>query len=275
MGSIIKDVVTPAASVLAAILAAWVNYTVSEEKSRTEATQAEVQKQLADISTLVQERGIKKVDEDLEFQVYSAVTNALKTNDAKQQQAASALVIAMLREPLRTDLLHVFVQSQTTAPQVRDHVDKVLNEEQMFKTEDATVAESSASKKHESSAAAAGAVTPSSSSASIWGDYDFDIFWCEHSGEAAQHQAEAIVAALKAAGARGRLRSRLLPDTINAQPGYRIDGYSIRRHGGDAAQAQALQAVAQKIVPDSNFEIVLSGQPFRWYLSAFVCSSGG
>jgi hypothetical protein len=63
----------------------------------------------------------------------------------------------------------------------------------------------------------------------------------------------------------------MLPDSINAKPGYRVSGYAIRREVNEAAQADALKGLAEGVVQSSQFEIVTSNQATRWYLSAFVC----
>jgi hypothetical protein len=276
MEKFLTKVATPVVSVIAALLAAWVNFSVSQKKSEIDAgqlklqreqqqQQAQLERQKVTISELTAERGVKKIDEDLEFRVYDAVTASLKTNNAKQQQAATALVIVMVPEPLRTQLLHVFGQSETTAPQVREVVDKVLKEEQKFKVDEAAPGSTP------SSASASSPSTPKTPESSVWGTWDIDVFWCERSGDAAHRNADSLVTALKTSGAKGRVRARLLPDTINATPGYRLDGYAIRRHGDDSGQAAALKDLAQRTIQGSQFEVVMSGQSFRWYLTAFVC----
>jgi hypothetical protein len=189
------------------------------------------------------------------------VTASLKSNDEKQQQAATALVVVMAAEPLRTQLLQVFGASKTTVPEVRQAVEKVLKDEQQFKIESAVVVE----------AAAKPAPPPPGARPVPWHDWDVDVFWCERSGPPARGRAEAIVAELHKQGAKGRIRARLLPDSINAKPGYRVAGFSIRRDANEAAQGNALKALAEQVVPSSQFEIVASNQATQWYLSAFVC----
>jgi len=192
--------------------------------------------------------------------VYEAVTASLRTNDAKQQQAASALVVVMMQEPLRTQLLQVFSRSQSTTPEVRQDVDKIVMEEDRFRADQSTLAVRSLS-----------ATTAHPPHESIWETWDIDVFWCERSGEAARREAQEVVTRIRAEGARGRIRARLLPDTINAQPGYGIDGFAIRRHANDDKQVFALQKLAQAVIPGSAFDIQTSGMPLQWYISAFIC----
>lgn len=265
MGDFIKNIVTPLSAVVAALLAAWVNYSVSQVKAQIDLRQQEVQEKLKQqelaLDALMTERNVKKLDEDLTFRVYEAVTASLKSNDEKQQQAASALVVVMAAEPLRTQLLQVFGASQTTVPEVRRAVEKVLKDEQKFNLDSAVVQQ----------AAAKPAAAPQSTRALPWHDWDVDIFWCERSGQSARDSATAIAKELSAQGAKGRVRARLLPDSINAKPGYRVAGYAIRRDANEAAQGNALKGLAERVVPSAQFEIVTSNQATRWYLSAFVC----
>lgn len=116
MGDFVKNVVAPFSAVVAALLAAWVNYSVSQVKSQIDLRQQEVQEKLKQqelaLDALMTERNVRKLDEDLTFKVYDAVTESLKAKDEKQQQAATALVVVMASEPLRTQLLQVFGASR-------------------------------------------------------------------------------------------------------------------------------------------------------------------
>jgi hypothetical protein len=259
MGDFFKNVMIPAITVITALLSAWINYSVSTVKSDLDLQKVKLDEQQASLNKLTTERNLRKFDEDLTFRVYDAVITSLKANDTKQQQAASALVIVMADEPLRTQLLQVFEKASTTAPEVRREVAKVLETEQRFQQEEATA----------KSAAAIKARPPIGGTG--WGEWDVDVFWCQKSGESAHQNADAIVAALQKDGAKGRLRARVLPDSINAQPGYRVSGYVIRRDAGEEERAAALKAVAERALPSTTFDILPSRSATRWYLSTFIC----
>ncbi len=179
MGDFIKNVLAPFSAVAAALLAAWVNYSVSQVKSQIDVRQQEVQEKLKQqelaLDALMTERNVRKLDEDLTFRVYDAVTASLKANDEKQQQAATALVVVMAAEPLRTQLLQVFGASKSTVPEVRQAVEKVLREEQKFNMESAVVQQATPKP----------AAAPPAPGALPWHDWDVDIFWCERSGQSA------------------------------------------------------------------------------------------
>jgi isocitrate lyase len=257
-GDLVGKVIVPAVTVLTALLAAWVNYSVSHVKSELDVQRAALDAQKASLDSLTAERSLRRFDEDLTFRIYQAVSDSLKTNDTKQQQAATALVIVLAPEPLRTQLLEVFDRAQTTAPEVRKTVARVLQTEEQYQQEQAVVQPS-------------GPKPPTPKATGAWGEWDVDVFWCERSGEDSKRGAQTIVDALRNEGAKGRLRSRILPDSINAQPGYRMRGYVIRRDPGEEERAQALESLAERALPGAAFQVTPSGQATRSYLSAFVC----
>jgi outer membrane lipoprotein SlyB len=277
------------AGIIGALVSAYVGYSTSQDKKELDNRQLQLQQEQQQQQTLVQQQQIdiarlstqsdvKKKNDDLDFRVYEAVQESLKTKDLKQQQVASVLVNVMLSEPMRTQLLTAFGQSPTTDPQVRQAVDKVLTEERKFVQDDQLAknapSQSGSPVTSTSTGGPAGSATPTAAVSPVWGNWDFDVFWCEHSGPDAKRNAEAIVAALKSDEATGRLRARMLPDSVNARPGYGVVGFVIRKDAGEEKQATALQGLAQKAVPGSQFVIATSGSATRWYLSAFVCPSG-
>jgi hypothetical protein len=259
MADFFKNVLVPIITVVTALLAGWVNYSVSTVKSDLDLQKLKLDEQQASLNKLTTERNLRKYDEDLTFRVYDAVITSLKAKDTQQQQAASALVIVMAEEPLRTQLLQVFGKAQTTVPEVREEVEKVLATEQRFQQEEATAKSVAATR------------APPTSVGPGWGEWDVDVFWCQKSGESAHKNADALVAALQKDGAKGRLRARILPDSINSKPGYRISGYAIRRDAGEEERAVALKAVAERTLPSTTFEILPSRSATRWYLSTFIC----
>lgn len=184
--------------------------------------------------------------------VYEAVVKSLETGDVRRQAVSKALVTSMLEDPLRAELLAVLTTS--SSPEIRKDAETTLNQERKFKVEDAAI--QSAPKK----------------AAHDWQDWDFDIFWCESSGALAKTQADRIKSRLEADGAKGRLRVRLLPDSINFRPGYQHAGYVIRFNAGEEAQSTQLKMLGDEIVgPNTSFTTSLSHQSTPWYLSAFVC----
>ena len=184
--------------------------------------------------------------------VYDAVVKSLESGDPKRQRVSKALVTSMLEDPLRTELLTVLTES--SSPEIKKEAQTILAQESTFKVEEE-------------------AVQPQQQKvSSSWADWDFDIFWCERSGGIAKAQAEKIKKQLEAEGAKGRLRVRLLPDSLNARPGYQHTGYVIRYNVGEKAQSNQLKALADKAIGTAaSFIPSISHQSTPWYLSAFVC----
>lgn len=184
--------------------------------------------------------------------VYEAVVKSLESGDTKKQSVSKALVTAMLEDPLRTELLTVLTTS--ASPEIKKDAQAIIAQESTFKAEQAAI-HSQPTKKSLG-----------------WADWDLDIFWCERSGNAAKVQAEKIKNQLETEGAKGRLRVRVLPNSINERPGYQHTGYVIRYNSGEETQSNQLKALGDKIVgPVAAFVPSLSEQSTPWYLSAFVC----
>jgi hypothetical protein len=184
--------------------------------------------------------------------VYDAVVKSLESGDPKKQSVSKALVTALLEDPLRTELLVVLTTS--AAPEIKKEAQATIAQESAFKADERVVR-----------------AEPREKPAN-WADWDFDLFWCERSGSAAQAQAEKIKKQLEAEGAKGRIRVRLLPDSINDRAGYQHAGYVIRYNAGEEAQSNQLKALGDSVLgPAGTFVASLSYQATPWYLSAFLC----
>lgn len=200
-------------------------------------------------------RAERESNEKKQLMVYETVVKAIESKDEHKQAVSQALVASMLslEDPLRHGLLAVLASS--SAPRVRADARAMLSKEVTYQNEN--------NEKR----------TAKSSQATSWlGNWDFDIFWCERSGEAAKKLATTIADALNAEGGNGRIRSRLLPDSINARPGYQNTGLTIRYNTNEKSMADKLKQFSDRITaPHGTFELALSAQPTPWYLSAFVC----
>jgi hypothetical protein len=192
--------------------------------------------------------------EKKQLQIYEAVVSSLESGNTKRQAVSKALVTSMLEDPLRTELLSVLATSDS--PEIRRDAQVTLTQESKFKAEQGET------------------LQVARKEAGSWENWDFDIFWCERSGEPAKQQAERIKKQLESDGAKGRLRVRLLPDSINARPGYQHSGYVIRFNAGEETVATRLKNLGDNIIgPKSSFILSNSSQATPWYLSAFACPS--
>ncbi len=189
------------------------------------------------------------------FRIYDAVIGSLESGNPQRQDAAKALVLVMAEEPLRTSFLRILEQGGT--PTIKKEVEKILRDEEIFKVEQKAIVEEPLKKPTDFK----------------WEDYDYDIFWCESSGKSAQRQAEMIKDELISEGAKGRIRVRLLPNSINSSSGYRVSGYEIRPNINEKDQANALKILGEKVLKDygASFRIQISTQSTPWYVSIFIC----
>jgi hypothetical protein len=192
---------------------------------------------------------------DLRFRIYEAATKSLESNDARNQQVATSLVIAMLEpsDPLRSGLLEVL--KSHAEPDVKKEAETALQESSQFIAQQ-TLAP----------------VAPATVSNDDWRAYNLDVFWCAAVGSSAKDKADRIGQALRSAGSKGRLRVRELGPTINASPGYRISGLMIRREENEESVAEAVKKISDSAAGDSvGFLLTNSSQGTPGYMSLFVC----
>jgi hypothetical protein len=259
----IKNIAIPLISVITAVMVGILNHQVSVNDHELRSRDQQLQERLGEIDLFVkkskEEREERESNQDFNLKIYEIVTKSLEESSAQKQEAAKAFVVVMVNEPLRSSLLNVLKQGGE--PTVKQKIGQILEAEEKFKSNVAVVPE----KKREEA------------SSYNWGEWDFDIFWCSASGTKAKVQAELIGEQLVAEGAKGRIRVRELPDSINAKSGYQIDGYAIRRNSNEKEAAAALKLLAEQALEKSGnrstFNLSLTRQNTPWYISAFLCPS--
>ena len=114
---------------------------------------------------------------------------------------------------------------------------------------------------------------------STWGDWDFDIFACSASGPKAEGQAEVLKEALIADGARGRVRTRVLSESVRAQnPDYLLaTGYLVRIEEHERQIGEALSLFAKQelsLTEDVQIDPFVPNGKIKatpWYVSIFLC----
>ncbi|GAA5785400.1 hypothetical protein [Chitiniphilus shinanonensis] len=191
-----------------------------------------------------------------QMSVYEAVVRSLESDDRRRQEVAMALVTSMLSDPLRHELLLVLTKSQVQ--EIKQAAVRTVQQEQLFKQEQPPVVVASAPRAQPQHPAE-------------FSRYRFDVFWCERLGAAGQAQAARIGAALRDSGV-AQARVRMLPDSINAQAGYRVTGYVIRADEGEEAVAAHLREVMGGAgVGGQAIQTTRSRQGTANYMSAFVC----
>ena len=243
-----------AVGIVLSLVAAYSAWRLNVAETTLKETENQLSKREADRKDAEELRANRESLEKKQLLVYDAVVKSLESGDVKKQGVAQALVTSMLEDPLRTELLAVLTTSGSA--KIREEAQATLTQETRFKAEEKVVQ------------------APLQRASSSWADWDFDLFWCERSGKTAEELAGRILEQLKSEGAKGRLRVRLLPDSINARPGYQHAGYVIRYNKGEEEQARELKRLGDKIAGPGAFVTTLSSQSTPWYLSAFVCPAG-
>ena len=252
--------------IVVTVAAAYSAWRIDTVGTSLKAVEIEIKAVEGKIKESEEKRADRESIEKKQLLVYDAVVKSLESGDVKRQSVSKALVTAMLEDPLRTELLTVLTTS--TSPEIQKEAQATIVQERTFKAEEGSIG---LQFQNESKAEEGSVPTQTQGKPSEWGDWDFDIFWCERSGEAAKDKAEKIARQLEVKGAKGRLRVRLLPDSINARPGYQHTGYVIRYNTKEVDQANNLKKLGDQIVVHGAFLPSLSHQPTPWYLSAFVC----
>lgn len=69
MGDFIKNVLIPVVSIVTALLAGYVNYSVSNVKSALDVQKGKLEEQQRSLDILTAERNLRKLDEDLAFRI--------------------------------------------------------------------------------------------------------------------------------------------------------------------------------------------------------------
>lgn len=208
----------------------------------------------------------RKLAMDL-YQEVRKVLQAEKTNP-REEEALRVLVESLAEEPFREKLLNALAVG-AKAPDVR----KKAGDSAKFFSEGGI---------GPSASALAGTATSESSATGMiksvpvgpkvlkgLDTYDVDFFYCEHGTQAYKDVTEKAVT-LRTAEAVTRWRSRMLPDSINRQPGYSLHGNIIRYNSDEKVEAGQLAELLKRSL---GIEMKLEGidYPTPGYLSAFFC----
>lgn len=182
-------------------------------------------------------------ERELNFRIYQSIAEAIESGKADRIRAVRVLVDALAAEKLKEGFLSALETGDV----------------QIFEVDQALPVAANRS---------------STAVRNDWGDWDYDVFWCSSSGAAAEAQADALVAAIRNEGARGRIRARLLPDSIRKTDPYSsLSQYEIRYEATEKQQAKLVGDLAERTIRGSQFEL-LEIEPEKstpWYVSVFVC----
>ncbi len=256
----IKDIVVPLLSAFTAIIVGILTYNVSDQNAKTEAkfkdTEARFREIESKISESKEQREERESTQNFNFKIYDLVLKSVEEKNAQKQEVAKTFIVVMVDDPLRSSLLKVL--EKRGEPQVRQDVEKTLNAEKNSSYTEGTKPTVSGSKQ------------PSYN----WAKWDIDVFWCSSSSDKiTELQANKIAKQILLEGAKGRIRVKELPDSINAKSGYRVNGYVIRRNDikREREIAEALKKLGDSTLGKDIFTLQTTLQDTPGYVSVFVC----
>jgi hypothetical protein len=186
-------------------------------------TDAEIKRLQAESTRL--DLALKKADADLKniessrkitLELYQEVKKVIeaKEKDQREEDAVRVLVEALADDPFRWKLLNVIAVGAKSkeVKSTAAATGKYYEEQSVVATVDVSPTTST---------------TQATSATSTLGSYNIDFFFCETKRTTSEPLARAALT-LKSKGDTGRWRVRLLPESINQQPGYGVTNNQIR-----------------------------------------------
>ena len=223
-----------------------------------EIKQLQVDTSRLDLALKQAEADLKNIESSrrITLELYQEVKKVIekRDKDSREEDAVRVLVESLAEDPFRWKLLQVLAIGAKS-----NDVKGIAAATSRFYEEQSVVA---------SREVLPAAAKPSVPALSM-GAYNVDFFFCERNRASSEPIARDALS-LKGAGGTGRWRVRLLPESINQQPGYGVTSNQIRftppeeRPIADAI----VSALARKGVKLERFEI---SHPTPNYVSVFIC----
>jgi len=255
-GSSVLDALTKVVSLVSLVIALLASWKALQQDPEIKRLQTETQRL---------DNALKQADAQLKnlestrrvtLELYQEVKNVIqrKDKDQREEEALLILVEALADDPFRSKLLKVMA-----AGAKNEGVKTSAAKSSRFYDEESVVQTGFAP------AAAAGRAA----NGSAFGDFNVDVFYCEAKQASSKTLAEKALQVRKPADT-GRWRVRLLPESINQQPGYAVKTNEIRfTPPEERPVADALaQALAGQGIP---VQLHATSYPTPGYVSVFIC----
>jgi hypothetical protein len=252
-------------TIVLAVATFWFNWSNEQDKRAFAQKQEDFNQSIKRIETDLKlkqdERTAHQAVEALRITLFTHVSTVLEKEKSadRQRLAARSLVTSLLEteDQLRIGLVQALAESATDKPAQKELNATVANETEFRSQEAASLAEAI------KLAGAAG--NPPSALKS----YVVDVFTCEKDGGALVNRATQVKAALDSIAKPRPLR--VLFESVNASPGFRVSGLQIRHTPDELAAAEALRAELKK-ANQGDFTLRLVKKVTPNYLSVFVCN---
>ncbi|MGR5094592.1 hypothetical protein ACPV5O_05035 [Vibrio maritimus] len=267
LSNIISKILTPIVTLVTACLAAYLSFWV--EPKQKEQSQI-LQEKIVEVDSVVKqsEQALKELKQrrEVEWKVYEEVLDSLGESK-KHQEAAKSLVVVMVEDArLRGSLLALFEQSNIK--DVADDARAIRVSENKFQKEDEAIASRDLSSRNKIA------------SDHEWGEWDFDVLWCESSFRNNKAEANLIAKEIKnSTNTTGFVRVRKIPATKLSTSSFSHFGYKIYWDIEEEREKDLLVEIVSKVLGSEKSEY-LEVEPNMdaaspWYLSVFVCPVGG
>lgn len=248
-------------AVITGLLGLRSEWTDSDLRSKID--QLDTAKREIDIQVTKLESQIRKreFDNELKYKMYLEVKEAISKNNPQTQDVIVLIINEMLADDsaYRAKLTNILVSSANLAPSVKTDIIKTQISEKAFFSFEAPDK----------------AITTDSAKTF----FTIDVFYLEDVKSEAEPRADQVIKLLNANKNKlsyaCNVRKRVLPKTVNARSGYRIDSNQIRFERNKDDESKLAQQV-QKLINGSaifpNEKMTLYGNinPTKNYISVFV-----
>jgi hypothetical protein len=233
-----------AASLVLIVLVVFLIVQISETKNRLEAQMFEIEQTKEEMCRM----------QTLNEKIYQTVVSSLEARDSTRQEVARALLTAMDDVPVREQLLHFMNESDLTVASVKKRINHILTVESTFEFEEESVP------KHAGHTAS-----------EEWKKWNYDIFFLEEK-ESDSVLSNVIKAHLLENGYEGRIRVRVLPQSINMRSGYHVKVPEVRYNTWEKKGAeQVLQLLeGSAAAREVSFSLRTVSMNTPNYISIFV-----
>lgn len=191
-------------------------------------------------------------ERELNFRIYKSIAEALESDNPKRIRAVRAIVEVMASDKLREGFLEALESGEV----------RIYEKEEALKPLEFAASQ-------EAPAAVVG-------SNPEWYRWNYDVFWCSDSGSRAESISEMIKSSMIANGFDGRIRARLLPESVKNRKTFgKVEPYQIRVEPGK--EKENVRKIANEINKVSGlkerFDIltVSPSNPTPGYVSVFIC----
>jgi hypothetical protein len=269
ISNVVTQILTPIATLATTALMLYYNFVIEPEQKQQSAKLAE-SIATVDIELKKNNQSLEelKYRQNIEWKVYEEVLQSLKGSETHQKATQSLVVVMVENDQLRSSLLALYEESgkATVAKRARE----IRAKEQEYKNQSALVTSRDLSKKTKTK------TTEHSQGRHNWGQWDFDVLWCDSANADNQTTAKSIQQAIQSdTKTGGFVRLRQIPKSKTLSHSFSDFGYKIYWDEGEEKETELLADIVKKALgAEKQNQLKIeknTDKPSNWYLSVFVC----